>query len=182
MPKRYMPPNDADEQMMQDVLREHHGDLVDFSVVFQFAVNEDKDGAMVMPKPNKHGVIKLGKAKCFPAEDRAAGCPDFLITLCYNWWEEATEKQRRALVDHELCHCGVEYDADDNAKPMSVPHEFEGFLDELKRHGAWDSRLKQVETQLQLFVPGVGSIDGKTEEEVDEAVGRLVDSVLPAAQ
>lgn len=175
MSKRYMPLGQADEALAREILRQHHADLLDFEVVFQFAVNENGKGEMVDPKPNKHGVIKLGKAKCFPAEERSAGCPDFLITLCYNWWEQATDKQRAALVDHELCHCGVDDGPDDSLVPMSVPHEFEGFLDELRRHGAWDQRLKQVEHQLQLWE--VDDIERRGEEGL-----KLIDELATAAQ
>lgn len=32
---------------------------------------------------------------------------DFIITFDVAEWKALTEAQRRALVDHELCHCAV---------------------------------------------------------------------------
>ena len=122
-------------------------------MVFQFVVCENEAGQMKMPKPNKHGQTVLGRAKCFPAADRAVGAPDFSITLLLNWWELATDEQRRALVDHELCHCGLD-DTGEYEKPMSVPHEFEGFHAELARHGPWDHNLQRVDKQLKLWDEG----------------------------
>lgn len=169
MPKRYMPLDEEAQNLADEVLRAHHGDLIglaDCKVVFRFIVNEDAKGRLKYPKPNKHGVVVLGRAKCYSAADRSAGCPDFLVTLLYNFWEQATYEQRRALVDHELCHCGVEDDGD-NFKPMSVPHEFEGFLEELQRHGPWDHKLRQVDDQLRLW----------GEQEMERKGQRLMDAL-----
>ena len=157
MPKRYvLIKEDSDDyRLCEEVLRAHHPELIraDCEVAFQFVVCENEAGEMKMPKPNKHGQTVLGKAKCFPAADRAVGAPDFSITVLLNWWELATDEQRRALVDHELCHCGLD-DTGEHEKPMSVPHEFEGFHAELARHGPWDHNLQRVDKQLKLWDEG----------------------------
>lgn len=180
MPKRYVRiEHDSDDyRLCQEVLRDHHSELIraDCEVVFQFVVCENEAGQMKMPKPNKHGQTVLGKAKCFPAADRAVGAPDFSITLLLNWWELATDEQRRALVDHELCHCGLD-DTGEYEKPMSVPHEFEGFHAELARHGPWDHNLQRVDKQLKLW--DVQEIERQGERGL-ELVGKLVDEVKDA--
>jgi len=174
MPKRYVEMKGEDLELAEQVLRDHHPELLqgDFHVVFQFVVNEDAKGLMKYPKPDKHGNVVLGKAKCYSAADRAAGCPDFLVTLLFNFWEDALDEQKRALVDHELCHCGVE-ETEQGDKPMSVPHEFEGFVDELKRHGPWAHQLRKAEKQLVLWRDAAGNVPTDEPDSDDDAVSRL---------
>jgi hypothetical protein len=163
MPKRYMEAREA-VTIAAELIEEFHPHLLYFETAFLFVVNEDGKGQMKYPKPNQSGLVVLGKAKAFSEAERTAGTPSFLIVLLYNFWEQATDAQRRALIDHELCHCGVkEPDCDDDGasdvdaepKPIMLQHEFVGFHAELDRNGAWDHTLKLVQKQLTLDLGGV---------------------------
>ncbi len=57
------------------------------------------------------------------------------------------EEQRRALLDHELLHC--DYDPETETASIAA-HDFEGFVKELERHGAWQADLQQLQ-QTSLF-------------------------------
>lgn len=71
--------------------------------------------------------------------------PTYLITLDASFCETATNREFCALVDHELCHIGVERDADGEMiysnntglpKHRLVNHDVEEFFDTVRRWGA----------------------------------------------
>jgi hypothetical protein len=159
---------DAVAEVAAPLIDKHHEHLQGLHIEYLFKVVEDDEGRMKYPKPNKFGVVVLGKTKCYSEADSAVGCPDFLIVILYNWWEAAEDDKRRALVDHELCHCWVGHDEETGEVQIScAPHEFEGFRAEIERHGPWDSRLQMAQAQLALW-----------DDKHQEALGsKLVDAV-----
>lgn len=71
--------------------------------------------------------------------------PTYLITLDAQFCETATDREFCALVDHELCHIGVERDAEGEMmysqntglpKHQLVNHDVEEFFDTVRRWGA----------------------------------------------
>ncbi len=85
---------------------------------------------------------------------------DFVIWLaadhCRAW--EFTNHQLEALVYHELCHAGVEFDDNDQPKYGVLPHDLEMFTGELDRYGTWMDDLKRAKLVFdQVAMPGFGS-------------------------
>lgn len=80
------------------IIDEYHPWLLDANIVVVF-----RDGE----PPKSGGKITLGAASLVDARMRVVAKEeyDFFIWLSYDWWESAPEEKRRALVDHELCHC-----------------------------------------------------------------------------
>lgn len=71
--------------------------------------------------------------------------PTYLITLDASFCETATDREFCALVDHELCHIGVERDEEGEMitsnvtglpKHRLVNHDVEEFFDTVRRWGA----------------------------------------------
>ena len=58
---------------------------------------------------------------------------DFVVIISKDRWEKMTEEERRALVDHELCHCGIMVDANGKEKFVLRGHPIEEFPENLKR-------------------------------------------------
>lgn len=85
--------------------------------------------------------------------------PDFIVTVWSDWWGGAEDHQRKALVDHLLCHCGK---SPTDGKTFIRPHDFEGFAVEVQRHGAWDPSLQRAGEQFRLHF---GDVD---EDETSE--------------
>lgn len=80
----------------------------------------------------KNGVRAFGIARKIPLKDRALGRGDAEISLDGDWWEEANDPQRRALLDHELHHIAPKVDKrglvrDDLGHPVIQlrKHDFE---------------------------------------------------------
>ncbi|HYQ69657.1 putative metallopeptidase [Actinophytocola sp.] len=82
----------------------------------------------------------------------------FLIEIAYDPWQGLTERQRIALVDHELCHLEVELPEDsDKDRTLSLRgHDLEEFTEVVKRHGLWRpsvAEFTQVAKSAQLAFP-----------------------------
>lgn len=104
--------------------------------------------------------------------------PLFVIEISHDTWGDLNLEQRKALVDHELCHCTVDIDDDGNPELSMRGHDFEEFAEIIERHGLWSTSDKKigaaVAEQLVLaiesvtdFVEGLG-----TNAEPDDGAGK----------
>jgi hypothetical protein len=158
MPTTFDPFGPADLAFAQEVVESHHPLLAVARVDYCFAVNHSD-----WPMKSK-GQRVLGKAKIVSLEDRARGGPDAKVTVDKSWWDDRGERERAALLDHELCHfalvpatdkdrekgkatpCG-RWKADDLGRPkLKYAHhdaEVGVFFSVIKRHGrdAADARV-----------------------------------------
>ncbi len=57
---------------------------------------------------------------------------DFVVWLAANNCQGLTKFQMEALVFHELKHAAIL-----DGKPVSIPHDWEGFAEEIQRYGLW---------------------------------------------
>ena len=83
----------------------------------------------------------------------------FVIEIAEDTWKQLDEKQRIALVDHELCHLRVDFDDDGEPKLSLRGHDLEEFAGIVERHGLWASDVaafgSAVAEQLVLAVEEV---------------------------
>jgi hypothetical protein len=78
-------------------------------------------------------------------------CPQFLIVLDQEFWLEADDVTRRALLEHELCHVKQSldkngdpaFDQDGNPKFGIVGHDLEEFHYIVRKYGAWKGDIAQ---------------------------------------
>lgn len=79
--------------------------------------------------------------------------PDFIITILAPWWDEATNVERCALIEHELYHCAQ--DKDEFGQPKfnkstGLPsftmrgHDVEEFIGVAARYGATDPVVREL--------------------------------------
>lgn len=90
------------------------------------------------------GKVKYGSARkaqglmAFMSKEEA---PFFIIEIAQDRWADLPVKAKIALVDHELCHCGVEdvLDGEEviDQKLFMIKHDLEEFNDIVRRHGLW---------------------------------------------
>jgi len=96
--------------------------------------------------------VSLGKMK------RAAGLllylgeRDFVMLVNWTTWGALEVPQRIALIDHELCHAGVDAET---GKWGLLHHDVEEFGDVVRRWGLWLPDLKEfgtvIRAQLEIF-------------------------------
>jgi len=113
----YQKADSAVREMAEKILEQFdtHKPLVEHKVkidfVFAFA-SVDNFGNPKGPALTKHGIAAYGITRKMGLKDRAMGRGDAEISLDGDWWAEATEARRRALLDHELHHLEVKLDDD----------------------------------------------------------------------
>jgi hypothetical protein len=109
------------EDMAKEVLKtfDTHKPLVTIGLRIDFVearAELDDEGHPSGPALKLHGVAALGIAKIIPPKDRALGRGDAEIAFDGDWWIEASDEQRRALLDHELHHLALVADKFGNVK------------------------------------------------------------------
>lgn len=103
-------------------------------------------------RPDANSILKLGQCRKRGDLDRELDGFDFAIMLNKEAWAGLNEKQKRALIDHELCHAQIVYDADGNPKYDDRDrlccrirkHDCEEFRVVVERHGLWTSDLAEL--------------------------------------
>lgn len=142
-------PDDQAYRLLGELIPAFHDELAEAKVVlvWEHDVKEDCDGHLV-----------LGRAKKIGPLDHAFHDHDFAILLNYAAWRELPESAKRALLDHELCHCGTK--TSDQTGEVSYylrKHDLEGFDSEVRRHGLWRSNIESFvkaalrKGQVELF-------------------------------
>lgn len=133
------------EEIGKSLVQKHHNHLLAAEI-----------GYLVTKKAmNRGGKLILGKAR------RPSGLlgyfsrADFLIVVQGGEWAKADRDKREALVDHELCHCTLEYNEEGERIWTLRGHDLEEFSAIVERHGLWKEDVKQfTETAArQLKLP-----------------------------
>lgn len=136
--------------MLDELLEAHHQDvrLAKFALAFNLAWKPDVDGRAT-----------LGKCKLVSSLNRELIHYDFVIVLLREFWEssDVTDAQRRALLDHELCHASPVLDKsgepveDERGRKMYRlrKHDIEEFSEIVDRHGLYTKDLEHFWNALQ---------------------------------
>lgn len=138
------------EKLAKPIVRENHDHLIANQVRIEYWFRDDV--------PLADGRERWGEAKKITGFNaRVAGCEDgesmFAILISQPIWDKMNERSRRALIDHELMHCGVEEIPEKKGGGIRlyiIPHDFEGFKSEFLRHGLWREDAKEMRDALQL--------------------------------
>ena len=110
---------------------EWHGHLRDASICCLFDEEDMKSkGRLVLAKVRR----------ATPVENFLTG-HDLVIIVSGPAWSRATDKQRSALIDHELCHVTAEERDDGSIAYRLCGHDLEEFNAVVKRHGAWKADI-----------------------------------------
>lgn len=130
------------------IISAHHPWLLEAKIGFIF-----QDEAST-----KLGKTVLGNATKISDKQRAAGLDlDYLITIAKDTWQELSIHQRKALIDHELCHCDF---TQGYAKMRG--HDVEEFYCIVQRYGLWKPDLdifgSVVSEAIQEPLPGLEQV------------------------
>lgn len=149
------------DEIVEQLLHEHHDHLNRHDIKIVSVFRE--------PVTRAHGRIVLGKARKVGGlnahlvglvrKDALDGPADFFVVeVAHQPWQHLTNRQKLALVDHELCHFDVEIpEHPDNDRKLIVRgHDLEEFTDVVKRHGLWRPEVEHfartANNQLALDV------------------------------
>lgn len=130
---------DADDQaykLLAQVIKEHHPDLLDARIALVWANTL---------KPDRDGHVTWGTARKVGPLDGLFNANDFIITLNSTVWAELLASGRAAaLLDHELCHCGVTFNDDGEPVFYIAKHDLEEFVAVVERHGLWRKSVEDM--------------------------------------
>lgn len=144
--------------LLDELVTKYHEDLRDARIALAWCTSW---------KPDVDGRVTLGK--CVKASDlhRELAPYDFVILLSRSFMESlrVTALQRRALIDHELCHAAVSYDTkgepvvDERGRRVYRvrKHDLEEFSMIAERYGCWKRDLEHFAQALERAdarVPG----------------------------
>ncbi len=136
-------------EMARSIIRDHHEHLLEARIAFLYRSEASKSG----------GKFILGMAKKVSEEMKTLINFDFLIWISKPHFDNLEIDQQRALVDHELCHCGRNI----NEEWIIRKHDFEEFRAVIQRHGIWNDDLRWANeafkgakqpTLIELSTPG----------------------------
>lgn len=133
---------------VMDAARKHHEELQEATIMLAWRERL---------KPDKEGHLVLGK--CVKASDlqRELVDIDFVILLNRDIWDDCdfTDKQRLALMDHELSHAcpqvddeGVKRDQRGRVVWRTRKHDIEEFQAIVARHGCYKADLQRFAEAL----------------------------------
>lgn len=136
----------------------------------------------IMPIPKKPKAPRQGKkivlAKTSKVSSKmlalAADNYGFVIEYGSLYWDQMDDKMKRALVDHELGHCGHDGDG-----IYLVNHDIEDFGFMLERHGLWKRDVAEfAATVIKTVTDQVNAANEAVEQEAaaeHEAAAQNVD-------
>ncbi len=129
-------------QMAEDLIANYHPSLHDARIAILFRSEA----------PITNGKVTLGQAS--KVTDRWRPLMKdmemhFVIWLAQDRWDVMDKRKRRALLDHELCHCYL----DNDGKAQLHPHDFEEFAVIIQRHGYWTDGLERLDRTIQGKLP-----------------------------
>lgn len=157
--------------MLGELVEAHHDHLIgaEIRIAFYEGWNPDDDGHLT-----------LGKCKIASELDRRLHGCQVIVILNRDAWEHFSERQKRALLDHELCHAEIKLDKD--LQPVEAEegrkvyrtrkHDIEEFRAVVERHGIWKDDLQtfaESVVRAQKKLP----FRGAEVEQISDAVERL---------
>ena len=186
MPTTYERAPKAIEALVQHALEKYHPELHKMGVTIDvmLARGQDKDEFDCHTMKSR-GYPIYAKTQITALADRARGIGDAKLTIDAYDWDKFSDRQKAALLDHELEHLDLAltkptkkngYDdspkRDDLGRPKLKmrPHTWElvGFKDVAERHGDQSFEAKQFSAfrdqfgQLNMFGPSVLQIAEKS--------------------
>jgi hypothetical protein len=171
-----MPEGNPAYRMLDRLIEAHHEHLTNAKVALAWnrSWKRDVDGRRT-----------LGKCRKASELDRELAPYDFVIVLQEEFWTNplVKDKQREALLDHELCHAEVARDKagepKTDAKGRTLyrirKHDIEEFAEIAARHGVWKRDLEAFARALQ-----VGSQGKLFEKHPSPEVSAIKESVAAA--
>jgi hypothetical protein len=147
------------EEIVESYIKYHH-DLIGAVIGCVFKEKASKsDGQPIVCKVSKVSP----KVKPYMEEPL-----DYLIEVGADAWQELTQAQKEANIDHILAHCyGEENETTGEMKWKTRRPEIEAFPDVINRHGIhWAPGLPKIET-LKIFKQPQ-TVEPKTRDEVED--------------
>src|SRR3990167_10168923 len=142
-------PNDEAAQIAADLIKQYHPRLTGLKIAHLLRLMPVPKKQTKQPRQGKK--IVLAKTAKVSPKTNALAENDFKFVIEYGslYWDKMDGSMKRALVDHELGHCGNDADG-----VYLINHDIEDFRFMIERHGTWKS-------DVESFVNTVLAVCGK---------------------
>lgn len=137
-------PAEEVKSIAEDLIPKYHRHLIGVRIDCLFSEEvSSRGGKEVWGSMRK--VTSLAAYLGAEKSDQAHGInnPFFVLTIAQPVWDKLENKDRVALVDHELCHGAVEVDDMGESKLSTACHDVEEFRCIIERHGLWRPDVKK---------------------------------------
>lgn len=143
------------ELLAVPLIRDHHPHLGEARILYLTTTQSRKRLDKVTLATAQRLAPLLRYLSSGEEEDASAGY-DFVVLISALDWEGASDRQKTALVDHELCHCKKNV----RGRWCLVGHDLEEFHAVVERHGLWKRDVKTfVQTVRQLPLEAVAEAE-----------------------
>ena len=154
IPLQFDPAPDV-AKLGEDLIARYHPHLADCNFAYLFRNKRQARGGKEIFASAEKCTAKTQALVAYAQPD--ANKFNFCIVVSYEVWRELSEKQRSALIDHELSHCYVD-ETDEGELVYSIrKHDIEEFTNVARRWGAYSS-------DLTLFKSAINGEKEKAEE------------------
>lgn len=135
-------PAESVVEIATHLIATYHPELASARIVYIFVDKASKKGGKLIP----------GKARRVSGAFEYLLNQDFIVEVALEVWNELSDRQRHALVDHLLESCtGVEDEQNGEMKWGMREADVREFTSILNRHGAWTDELSgMVEVAQRL--------------------------------
>lgn len=143
-------PASAVHRIADELIAKHHTDLADVRIEYVFRSETAKSrGKEIWGQARKiSGLNAYLSQEDGPTEAESGDVDYFVIEISEPVWADLDAGQRKALVDHELCHCGTDFDDDGLLTLKLRHHDVEEFRTVVTRHGLWRPDLADFAARL----------------------------------
>lgn len=134
----------------------YHEDLEGVTVTGLFAFDSESSDAVLKHQGYPAGAV----VRITPLKDRALGIADATIVVDRAGWLALSQRQRNALIDHELTHLERKLDKDSGDQLFDVldrpkltmrkhDHQFGWFDEVAQRHGEASPEVRQARVLME---------------------------------
>ena len=136
---KYWAADEVKNLAQTELIPQHHTRLAEATIAYLF----------VEELPKTKGKDCLAKVKKAGALERYLGQVDYVLIVNYEIWTSLGIAKKRALIDHELCHCTMTPDKHGRARYGLRTHDLEEFTEIVARHGLWRSDVEEFAEVLR---------------------------------
>lgn len=170
----HAPEVEAIAETLIDIV-DRHADLRRVRIEYVFIDKAPKSkGSIVWGRARK----LTGLAAFFAVERRdrppvfRAPAPFFVIEISHDIWQDLDDRQRRALVDHELSHCTVDIDDEGVVVLGMIGHGIEEFAGVVERNGLWSPSSERFARAIGSHVAvGIAALEAHANDD-DSSAGQ----------
>lgn len=136
---------DADvTDLAMDIIKTNRPELAVTEIVYIFREKAGKKAGKTIIATARKVATKENVVHSFE------GKPDvvFVVEIGADAWQELSPEQKRAVMHHELCHCGFEESESGDMVPTIIPHDIEEFSAVVETHGFYMKDVVDFATKI----------------------------------